>query len=72
MGHAPHDGQIAGEPGLPASNDRVITNREDAGNVLCELFLVNAARGDNAANDELVDAMVRRMRALRVSANGDR
>lgn len=72
VGHTLHDRQIAGEPGLSASNDRVITNREDAGNVLCELFLANAARGDNAANDELVDAMVRRLRALRVSTDGDR
>jgi hypothetical protein len=34
---------------------------------LQEYFLANADRGDNAANDELVAEMPRRMRALRAS-----
>jgi hypothetical protein len=31
--------------------------------VLCDYFLLNADRGDHAANDELVAELVRRMRA---------
>ena len=37
---------------------------------LQEHFLANADRGDNAANDEFVAEMVRRIRALRASREG--
>lgn len=72
MHHAPHDRRIVGEPSRPACGDRVIASREDAGNALRDLFLANADRGDNAGNDQLVDALVRRMRALRASGDGGR
>lgn len=62
--------QIAGEPSPPAYGDRVIANREGAGNALRDLFLVNAAGGDYVANDQLVDALVRRLRVLRASGDG--
>ncbi|MGH3870300.1 MAG: hypothetical protein ACRDSR_02090 [Pseudonocardiaceae bacterium] len=45
----------------------MIITREDAGSALRDLFLANADRGDNVANDQLVEALARRMRALRTS-----
>jgi hypothetical protein len=42
-----------------------------AARALQEYFLANADRGDNAANDELVAEMLRRMRALRASREGE-
>jgi hypothetical protein len=35
---------------------------EAAARILCELFLANADRGDNAANDHLIAEMVGRIR----------
>lgn len=72
MHYAPHDRRIVGEPSRPTCGDRVIASPEDAGNALRDVFLANADRGDNAANDQLVDALVRRMRALRILGDGDR
>lgn len=72
MHYAPDDRRIAGEPSRLASCDRVIASREDAGNALRDLFLANADRDDNAANDQLVDALGRWMRALRASGDGGR
>jgi hypothetical protein len=42
-----------------------------AARALQEYFLANADRGDDAANDELVAEMLRRMRALRASREGE-
>ncbi|HEY3894344.1 MAG TPA: hypothetical protein VGL88_03140 [Pseudonocardiaceae bacterium] len=40
-----------------------MANTDAAARVLCDYFLVNAERGDNAANDELVAELVRRIRS---------
>ncbi|MGH3920589.1 MAG: hypothetical protein ACRDSG_16375 [Pseudonocardiaceae bacterium] len=72
MHHAPHDRRIVGELNSSACSDRVIATREDAGSALRDLFLANADCGDNAANEQLVDALVRRMRTLRASGDGGR
>ncbi|MGH3777146.1 MAG: hypothetical protein ACRDRR_15680 [Pseudonocardiaceae bacterium] len=42
-----------------------------AARALQECFLANDDRGDNAANDELVAELVRRIRALQASPEGD-
>jgi hypothetical protein len=44
----------------PSDDARPLT----PGEVLCELFMRNADRGCNAANDELVAQLQRRVRAL--------
>ncbi|MGH3800526.1 MAG: hypothetical protein ACRDTD_10410 [Pseudonocardiaceae bacterium] len=44
---------------------------EAAAKALCELFLANADRGDNAANDHLVAEMVGRIRTQQQSHAGD-
>ncbi|MGH3776701.1 MAG: hypothetical protein ACRDRR_13395 [Pseudonocardiaceae bacterium] len=72
MHHTPHDRRIFGEPNPSACGDRVIPTRADAGIAWRDLFLANADRGDNAANDQLVDALARRMHALRASGDGGR
>ncbi|MGH3924402.1 MAG: hypothetical protein ACRDTT_16330 [Pseudonocardiaceae bacterium] len=41
-----------------------------AAEALRDFFLANADRGDNAANDQLVAELVRRIRAQRASHNG--
>ncbi len=53
--------------GLP-----VIDSPEAAGRALGELFLANADRGNNAANDHLVAELVRRIRAQQDSHDGGR
>ena len=45
---------------------------EAAARALCEVFLANADRGDNAANDHLIAEMVGRIRARQESRDGDR
>lgn len=45
---------------------------EAAARALCELFLTNADRGDNAANDHLIAEMVRRIRTQQKTHDGDR
>lgn len=52
-------------PGLP------LISADAAARALRDLFLANADRGDNAANDELVTELVRRIRAQRGSSAGD-
>ena len=44
---------------------------EAAARALCELFLANADRGDNAANDYLIAEMVRRIRTQQESREGN-
>ncbi len=48
----------------------VIDSPEAAGQALGELFLANADRGDDAANDHLVTELVRRIRAQQHSRDG--
>lgn len=50
--------------------DPPLISADAAARKLQEYFLVNADRGDNAANDELVAEMMRRIRALRASREG--
>jgi len=45
---------------------------EAAATALCELFLANADRGDNAANDHLIAEMVGRIRTQQKTHDGDR
>ncbi|MFZ0877404.1 MAG: hypothetical protein WAN20_23265 [Pseudonocardiaceae bacterium] len=40
--------------------------------MLCDHFLANADRGDNAANDELVTELARRIRVQQASSDGGR
>ncbi|MGH4009047.1 MAG: hypothetical protein ACRDTH_12985 [Pseudonocardiaceae bacterium] len=55
--------------GLRAPGPPLIS-ADAAASALQELFLTNADRGDNAANDELVAELVRRIRAQRASRAG--
>lgn len=48
-----------------------LISADAAARALRDLFLANADRGDNAANDELVAELVRRIRAQRGSSAGD-
>ncbi len=45
--------------------DPPLISADAAASALQEYFLANADRGDNAANDELVAEMMRRIRARR-------
>jgi hypothetical protein len=47
-----------------------LISADAAARALQEYFLANADRGDNAANDEFVAELLRRMRALRASREG--
>ena len=47
-----------------------LISADAASRALQEYFLANADRGDNAANDELIAEILRRMRALRASREG--
>jgi hypothetical protein len=48
-------------PLVPASPDRSLT----PGEALAKLFMDNADRGANAANDALIEELQKRIRALR-------
>ena len=50
--------------------DPPLISADAAAQALQEYFLANADRGNDAANDELVAEMLRRMRALRASREG--
>lgn len=52
--------------------DPPMISPEAAARALCEVFLANADRGDNAANDHLITEMVGRTRAQQESRDGDR
>lgn len=57
-------GAVPGWPAMlvhPEPTDRPLT----PGEALAKLFLDNADRGANAPNDELIDELQRRIRALR-------
>ncbi|MGH3983777.1 MAG: hypothetical protein ACRDST_14120 [Pseudonocardiaceae bacterium] len=43
-----------------------------AARALCDYFLANADRGENATNDELVAELVHRIRAQRASSDDGR
>jgi hypothetical protein len=49
-----------------------LISADTAAKALHDYFLANADRGDNAANDGLVDALVRRIRAERISSEDSR
>ncbi|MGH4011998.1 MAG: hypothetical protein ACRDTH_28205, partial [Pseudonocardiaceae bacterium] len=55
-----HDGGLS-VPGPP------LMSTDAAATALRDIFLANAERGDNAANDQLVADLVRRNRAQRAS-----
>ena len=52
--------------------DRPMISAEAAAKALCELFLTNADRGDNAANDHLLAEIVGRIRTQQESRDSDR
>ena len=62
------------DQGCPVSSPVVpgppLISADAAARALQEYFLANADRGDNAANDEFVAELLRRMRALRASREG--
>lgn len=47
-----------------------VIDADAAATALRDLFLANADRGDNAANDEFVAELVRRIRAQRGAGDG--
>lgn len=49
-----------------------LISADTAAKALHDCFLANADRGDNAVNDGLVDALVRRIRAERISSEDSR
>lgn len=49
-----------------------VISAEAAARALWELFLANADRGDNAANDHLIAEIVGRIRTQQQSRDGDR
>ncbi|MGH3776321.1 MAG: hypothetical protein ACRDRR_11410 [Pseudonocardiaceae bacterium] len=55
----------SGRPPVPADVVPPLISADVAARALQECFLANADRGDNAANDELVAELVRRIRTLR-------
>jgi hypothetical protein len=59
------DPSPAGHPASSPAPGPPLISAEAAARALQECFLANADRGDNAANDELVAELLRRMRALR-------
>ena len=67
MDHTPQDRQITGEPPVPGPP---LISADAAAQALQEYFLANADRGDDAANDELIAEILRRIRALRASRAG--
>ncbi len=56
----------------PGSDPPLIDSPAAAAEALRDYFLANAEAGDNAANDELVAEMVRRIRTRHASADGGR
>jgi len=70
-------GQVVINPGVHRGTPcptclPVIDSPEAAGRALGELFLANANRGNDAANDDLVAEVVRRIRAQQDSRDGGR
>ncbi|MGB7797650.1 MAG: hypothetical protein WBL53_15550 [Pseudonocardiaceae bacterium] len=59
-------------PGGQPDPTPVIPNPAAAAQALCDHFLVNADRGDHAANDELVTELVRRIRSRQAARGGAR
>ncbi|HEY6424409.1 MAG TPA: hypothetical protein VIY28_14410 [Pseudonocardiaceae bacterium] len=70
MDQASQDRKIPDEPSSTAPGGQLIS-ADAAAKALRDLFLANAERGDNAANDGLVDALVRRIRAQQALNDGD-
>jgi hypothetical protein len=56
----------------PASGPPLINSPDAAARVLCDYFLANADRGNNAANDELVAELIHRIRTQQASSDGGR
>jgi len=73
MNHASRDRHATGEPSTvvdPAAHPAILSP-ELVTSLARQEFLANADRGDDAANDELVAEMLRRMRASRASHESD-
>lgn len=50
----------------------LVDSPDAAARMLCDHFLANADRGDNAGNDELVTELARRIRVQQASSDGGR
>jgi hypothetical protein len=50
----------------------LIDSPDAAARVLCDYFLANADRGNNAANDDLVAELMQRIRTQQASSDGGR
>ncbi len=55
----------------PIPDGPLIDSPDAAVRAVCDYFLTNADRGDNAVNDDLVAEVVRRIRIRQVASNGD-
>lgn len=53
------------EPAVPDQPDSPALSQQDAARLIGERFLANAAAGDNAANDELVETILNEGRRRR-------
>lgn len=56
----------------PVSAPPLIDCVDAAAQALCDYFLANTDRGDNATNDELVAELVHRIRTQQASSDGGR
>jgi hypothetical protein len=56
----------------PVSGSPLTDSPDAAARVLCDYFLANADRGDNAANDEFVAELIHRIRTQQASSDGGR
>ena len=56
----------------PVSGLPLIDSPDAAARVLCDYFLANADRGNNAGNDELVTELIHRIRTQQASSDGGR
>ncbi len=56
----------------PRNDPPLIDSQATAAETLRDYFLANAEAGDNAANDELVAELVRRIRTQQASGDGSR
>jgi hypothetical protein len=54
------------------SGPPLIDSPDAAARMLCDYFLANADRGNNAANDELVAELIHRIRTQQASSDGSR
>ena len=70
-GHESNGPWPQGQAVSSAVPDPPVISADDAAQVLCDYFLANAERGDNAANDEFVAELALRMRTRQARSDGE-